>query len=58
MNYLQLFIEILLAGLSIVGGSAVLATQTKNNSTNKTSDRILRAINVVGMNIGQAENKR
>jgi hypothetical protein len=58
MNFLQLFLEILLAGLSIVGGSAVLATQTKNSSTNKTSDRILRAINVVGMNIGQAENKR
>ena len=58
MNFLQLLLEILLAGLSIVGGSAVLATQTKNSSTNKTSDRILRAINVVGMNIGQAENKR
>jgi len=58
MNFLQLFLEILLAGLSIVGGSAVLATQTKNSSTNKTGDRILRAINVVGMNIGQAENKR
>ncbi len=58
MNFLQLFLEILLAGLSIVGGSAVLATQTKNRSTNKTRDRILRAINVVGMNIGQAENKR
>ena len=43
--------------LEIVGGAAILATQTKNGSTNKGIDKALRLINLVGQNYGQARNK-
>ncbi len=53
MDWMELF-RIL---LEIIGGAAIVATQTKNGSTNKGIDVALKLVNAVGQNYGQARNK-
>lgn len=43
--------------LEVIGGFAVVATQTPNSSKNTGLDYCLRGINGVGMNIGEARNR-
>ena len=48
--------ELLEAAMKIIGGFAVLATMTKNQTDNKVLNYILRAINFFGANLGRARN--
>jgi hypothetical protein len=41
----------------IIGGFAVLATLTSNQSDNKIVDLALKGINLLGANFGEAKNK-
>ncbi len=43
--------------LSVIGGFAVLATQTPNSSPNTALDTVLRGINTAGANMGKARNR-
>lgn len=49
-------IEILKALGMIVGGFAVLATMTKNESDNRVVDFLMKTINFLGANVGRARN--
>lgn len=49
--------DLVLGILSLIGGSALFATVTKNGSTNPTIDKVLKAINFMGANWGRAANK-
>jgi hypothetical protein len=51
------WIEILRIVFEVIGGFAVIATQTRNGSTSKGINAALKFINLVGQNYGQAENK-
>ena len=42
---------------SIVGVFAILATMTANKTDNKIADMLLKLINFVAMNFGEAANK-
>ena len=48
--------ELVEALAKIVGGFAILATLTKNESDNKILNYMLRAINFFGANLGRARN--
>ena len=48
--------ELLEAAMKIIGGFAVLATMTKNQTDNKVLNYMLRAINFFGANLGRARN--
>ncbi len=48
--------ELIEAAMMIVGGFAILATMTKNQTDNRILDYILRAINFFGANVGNAKN--
>jgi hypothetical protein len=49
--------EIVRLVLSVIGGFAVVATRTPNSSKNTGLDYCLRAINGIGMNMGEARNR-
>tara|TARA_Y100001963_G_C6681504_1_gene400071 strand:- start:674 stop:856 length:183 start_codon:yes stop_codon:yes gene_type:complete len=49
--------DILSAVTSIVGGFAILATLTPNDSDNKFFDALMKAINTLGGNFGNAKNE-
>lgn len=43
--------------LAIVGAFASIATITPNETDNKIADFLLKAINILGANVGKAQNK-
>ena len=43
--------------LSVIGGFALLATQTPNSSKNGALDKLLQCINMAGANAGKATNR-
>tara|TARA_R110002020_G_scaffold204521_1_gene408601 strand:+ start:122 stop:307 length:186 start_codon:yes stop_codon:yes gene_type:complete len=49
--------EILSAVTSIVGGFAILATFTPNQTDNKIIDAMMQMINTLGGNFGNAKNR-
>ncbi len=56
---MELLFEVLnqIAGpLAVVGGSAILAIFTKNASNNRWMNLALKAINLLGANLGRASN--
>lgn len=42
---------------SVIGLFAVIATATPNEHDNKVADFLLKAVNVLGLNVGKAKNK-
>ena len=42
--------------LQIAGAFAIIASMTPNETDNKIADYALRAINIIGFNIGNAKN--
>jgi hypothetical protein len=48
---------ILQAAVSVVGAFAVIASLTPNQSDNVISDFLLRVVNTLGGNVGQAKNQ-
>ncbi len=50
-------VELLKAFGAIIGGFAILATMTKNETDNKVFGWLLSIINVAGANFGRAKNK-
>ena len=48
--------ELVEAAMKIIGGFAILATMTKNQTDNRILNYILRAINFFGANVGRARN--
>lgn len=49
--------EILSAVTSIVGGFAIIATITPNQTDNKIIDAVMQMINTLGGNFGNAKNR-
>ena len=48
---------ILQAAVSVVGAFAVIASLTPNTSDNVIADFLMRVINTLGGNVGQAKNQ-
>ena len=42
--------------LEIAGAFAIIASMTPNETDNKIADYLLKAINVIGFNVGNARN--
>ena len=42
--------------LKVVGAFSVIASLTPNTTDNKVADALMRIINTIGFNIGQAKN--
>ena len=49
-------VEVIPALVQIVGGFAILATLTPNDTDNKIIAKILEVINFLGANFGKAKN--
>jgi len=47
---------ILEIALQVVGAFSVIASLTPNTTDNKVADALMRIINTLGFNIGQAKN--
>jgi hypothetical protein len=47
---------ILEIALKVVGAFSVIASLTPNTTDNKVADALMRIINTIGFNIGQAKN--
>tara|TARA_Y100001963_G_scaffold145886_1_gene220128 strand:- start:197 stop:373 length:177 start_codon:yes stop_codon:yes gene_type:complete len=57
MEFIQNNWEQILAGVtSVVGGFSILATLTPNESDNRLIDAIMKAINLLGANVGKSKN--
>jgi hypothetical protein len=55
--FLEHWTEILSGVTSVVGGFAILASLTPNQTDNKVIDAIMQIINTLGGNIGNAKNR-
>ena len=57
MDYIiENWTAILSAITSIVGGFSIIATMTPNKADNMLVDKLMKAINFLGANLGKANN--
>lgn len=57
MEAINWLLENLDLALTVIGAFAAIAAVTPNEHDNKIADFLLKAINILGANVGKAENK-